>query len=88
MFWQKIRSAVMFAISAISCPCHLPITLPLTLILFAGTPMAVWITQNSGWVYGGMAFIFLLSLGLGFIWLNQPDAPKGEPHSTHSAKKS
>ena len=79
MFWQKIRSGAMFAISAITCPCHLPITLPLTLVLFAGTPMAVWITHNTGWVCGGMVFIFLLSLGLGFLGLNKPDTVSCKP---------
>jgi hypothetical protein len=44
MFWQKIRSGVMFVLSAITCPCHLPIVLPLALALLAGTPAAVWIT--------------------------------------------
>ena len=79
MFWQKIRSGLMFAFSAITCPCHLPLTLPLVLALLAGTPAAVWIAQHVGWVYGGMAFIFLVSLGLGFLWLNKPDTVKEIP---------
>lgn len=66
MFWQKIRSGVMFAASVITCPCHLPIVLPLVLALLAGTPAAVWITQNVGWVYGGMTLLFFVSLALGF----------------------
>ena len=80
MLWQKIRSGVMFAASVIICPCHLPIVLPLALALLAGTPAAVWITQNVGWAYGGMAFIFLVSLGLGFLWLNKPDTVTCEPN--------
>ncbi len=40
MVWQKIRSGVMFVVAFVSCPCHLPITLPLVLVLLAGTPLA------------------------------------------------
>ncbi|MBN8579260.1 MAG: hypothetical protein J0L96_01220 [Anaerolineae bacterium] len=78
MFWQKIRSGVMFVISFITCPCHLPLTMPLALVLLAGTPLAVWITQHSGWVYGIMAGVFLLSLALGFVWMRSPNENAGE----------
>jgi mercuric ion transport protein len=70
MFWQKIRSGVMFVVAFVSCPCHLPITLPLILVLLAGTPAALWISQHVGWVYGILAGVFLLSLGLGFVWID------------------
>ena len=80
MFWQKVRSGVMFVVSAIICPCHLPITLPLVLAFLVGTPAAVWIAQHVGWVYGGMTLIFLLTLGLGFLWLNRPDTVTCEPN--------
>jgi len=89
MFWQKMRSGVMFVLSAITCPCHLPIVLPLALALLAGTPAAVWITQNVGWVYGGMTLLFLVSLALGFRWMGQANAAREvcEPHPTHLIKK-
>ena len=80
MFWQKFRRGVMFIISAVTCPCHLPIVLPIVLVLLAGTPTALWITNHIGWVYGGIAFIFVLSLGLGFLWLHQPDTTNYEPN--------
>jgi len=70
-YWQKIRGGVMFVVSFITCPCHLPLTLPLLLVLLAGTPAAVWITQNVGWVYGGITVLFLLSLALGLRWFMQ-----------------
>lgn len=73
MFWQKIRSGTMFIISLITCPCHLPITMPLILALLAGTPLAVWMTKNTGWVYGGMTLLFILSLASGFRWVRQVD---------------
>ena len=81
MFWQKIRSGVMFTASLITCPCHLPIVLPLALALLAGTPAAVWITQNVGWVYGTMALLFFVSVALGFRSISQP-AAECEPQLT------
>lgn len=86
MFWQKIRSSTMFIISFITCPCHLPSTMPLVLALLAGTPLAVWITQQSGWVYGIMTGVFLLSLALGFIWMGSSKENTGEvcePRPSH-----
>lgn len=74
MFWQKVRSSVMFIVSLVTCPCHLPIILPLALAFLAGTPAAVWITQHVGWVYGGMTLLFFFSLALGFRWMSQPTA--------------
>jgi len=68
MFWQKIRNGVMFVISFVTCPCHLPITLPIALALLAGTPAAYWISQHVGWVYGILGGVFFLSLALGFVW--------------------
>ncbi|MCI0550205.1 MAG: hypothetical protein L0287_04560 [Anaerolineae bacterium] len=78
MLWQKIRSGVMFVIAFVSCPCHLPITLPLALVLLAGTPAAVWVGQNTGWVYGGMTILFIVSLALGYVWMGHTNTAKRE----------
>jgi len=86
MFWQQIRSGVMFVLSAITCPCHLPIVLPLVLALLAGTPVGVWVTQNVGWVYGGMTLLFFGSLALGFHWIGQNDVVC-EPGPTYRAER-
>jgi len=64
---RRIASGVMFSIALITCPCHLPLILPFALVLLAGTPLAVWLTQNVGLVAGGMMFAFLTSLTLGFV---------------------
>ena len=74
MFWQKIRSGAMFVVAFVSCPCHLPLTLPLALLLLAGTPAAIWITQHTNWIYGGMIVLFLVSLALGFLWMGREDS--------------
>ena len=76
MFWQKIRGRVMLVVSFVTCPCHLPITLPVVLTLLAGTPAAVWIGNHVGWVYGGMAILFVVSLGLGLRWILQTNAAR------------
>lgn len=68
MIWQKIRSGVMYVVALVSCPCHLPITIPIALVLLAGTPAALWISQHVGWIYGVLAGVFLLSLALGLVW--------------------
>lgn len=88
MFWQKIRSGTMFVISFITCPCHLPVTLPLALVLLAGTPAAVWITQYSGWVYGITVGVFFLSLSLGFIWMGSSKENAGEVCETRLVRLS
>lgn len=77
----SIRSAIMFALSAVTCPCHLPLLLPFLLPLLAGTPAAVWLTHYTGWVYGGLALLFLLSLTLALRWSRQPDARHCTPKS-------
>jgi mercuric ion transport protein len=89
MLWQKTRSGVMLVISFVSCPCHLPITLPLVLTLLAGTPAAVWIGNHVGWVYGGMAVLFVVSLGLGLRWILQTNAAREacEPRPARSTKR-
>jgi hypothetical protein len=69
---------MMAAFAVITCPCHLPLVLPIILGVLAGTPIAVWITQHVGWVYGGMAIVFLVSLLLTLRWMGSPTATECE----------
>jgi predicted MFS family arabinose efflux permease len=62
------------SLAVITCPCHLPLVLPIVLGVLAGTPIAAWITQHVGWVYGGMAVVFLMSLLLMWRWIGNPTA--------------
>lgn len=87
MILTNIRSTIMFALSALTCPCHLPLLLPFLLPLLAGTPVAVWLTQYTGWVYGGLALIFLLSLTLALRWSRQPDARHCSPKALTGGKR-
>lgn len=78
MTWPYMRSGIMTTITAITCPCHLPFILPFLLSILAGTSAAVWITQYIVWVYGGMTFIFLVSLLLTFRWMKKQIIQQGE----------
>lgn len=69
--WKKVRSGVMLAIACITSPCCTPLIVPLILALLAGTPVAVWLGQNVGWVYAGLTLISIISLVLGLRWMNR-----------------
>lgn len=87
MSWNHIRSGMMGALAVISCPCHLPLVLPIVLSILAGTPISIWITQHVGWVYGGMAIVFLVSLLLTLRWMGKPTATEckiaAKPDGSH-----
>jgi hypothetical protein len=68
---KKIRSGVMFGIACVASPCCTPLMIPLGLSLFAGTPIAVWLSANVGWIYGGLTLISIASLVLAFRWMGQ-----------------
>jgi hypothetical protein len=69
--WRKIRSGVMFGIACVASPCCTLLIVPLGLSLLAGTPIAVWLSANLGWVYGGFTLLSIISLVLGFRWMGQ-----------------
>jgi hypothetical protein len=74
--WQKIRGGVMFVVACITSPCCTPLLVPLVLSLIAGTPLAAWLGQNVGWVYGGLTLVSAVSLVVGLRWLNKPGKSK------------
>jgi hypothetical protein len=81
--WKKIRSGLMFGVACITSPCCTPIIVPIALALLAGTPVAVWLSANVGWVYGGLTLLSVVSLVLGFRWMGQKNAFKGsKPKAT------
>ena len=86
MFWQKVRGGVAVTISILTCPCHLPVTVPLMLALLAGTPIAAWLIQHVGWVYGVMAGVFILSFGLACLWTNPLKENTGEVCEPHPGR--
>lgn len=60
----------MFAVACIASPCCTPLIVPLGIALLAGTPVAAWLTAYLGWVYGGLTLLSVVSLVLGFRWMN------------------
>lgn len=69
--WRKIRSGVMFGIACVASPCCTPIIVPVAIALLSGTPAAIWLFANIGWVYGGLTLLSIISLVLGFRWMRQ-----------------
>lgn len=81
--WKKVRSAIAFGVACIASPCCTPIIVPIAIALLAGTPVAVWLSANVGWVYGGLTLLSIISLVLGFRWMGQKNASKGlKPKTT------
>ena len=88
MIWQKIRGGLMIAFSVVTCPCHLPVVLPLLAALLSGTPAAILIAKYTGWVYGVMTVLFALTLGLALQWTNQPTAAECDPQVPNKVSQS
>lgn len=86
--WQKIRGGVMFVIACIASPCCTPLIVPVVLALLAGTPAALWLGQNLGWVFGGLTLLSVVSFVLAFRWMGKggnrrPVSPRIQS-ATHS----
>ena len=79
--WKKIRSGLMFGVACITSPCCTPLIVPLGLALFAGTPVAIWLSAHIGWVYGGLTLLSIVSLVLGFRWLGQKNEARRKTNS-------
>ena len=54
---KNLRGIFMFGIACVASPCCTPFVVPLLRVLLAGTPVAFWINQNLGWVYGGLTVV-------------------------------
>lgn len=67
--WTSIRGYVAAGIALITCPCHLPITLPILLSLTAGTAVGAFLRQHTGLVWAVSAAIFVGGLALALFWL-------------------
>ena len=83
MLWRKIRTSLAFALALITSPALTPIIVPRCFdsALLAGTPAAIWLTHNAGWVYGGLTFISLISLIFGLRFLGDKTNDNHKPDS-------
>jgi hypothetical protein len=71
-----IRTAIAFTVACITSPCCTPLIVPIVLTMAAGSPFALWLGANLGWVYGGLTFVSLLSFVLALRWMNKPKPKK------------
>ena len=68
---DRLRGMALFLVACFTSPCCTPLIVPLILALLAGTPVALWLTQNLGWVYGGLTIISIISLVLALRWIGK-----------------
>ncbi len=67
--WRTVRGYVMFGLACALSPCCTPLLVALGLGLLAGTPAALWIGANQGWVYGGFTLLAAVSAVMAYRWL-------------------
>jgi membrane protein implicated in regulation of membrane protease activity len=67
----NVRGVITFIIACITSPCCTPLIVPVLFTLLAGTPAALWMSQNLGWVYGALTAVSLISFVLALRWLNR-----------------
>lgn len=72
-FWKNLRIGVSGFVALASCPCHLPVTLPIILTITAGTSLGLWIANNTGMVMVISSVVFVGSLLVTFRWANKQD---------------
>jgi hypothetical protein len=70
----------MFVIACVISLCCTPLYVPLALALLGGTPIAVWLTANISWVYGGLTLLPIIGVVLGWRWLGKKSASKATRH--------
>lgn len=70
--WQAARSTVMFVVGCLASPCCTPLFVPILLGLLGSAPLAVWLGQHLGWVYGGLTVLSFISFGLALRWSGKP----------------
>jgi cytochrome c biogenesis protein CcdA len=71
---RNARTLISGAIAFVSCPCHLPISLPLLVAATAGTSAGVWIANNTLTLGIISTVVFFGSLWLTFYLAKQATA--------------
>ena len=72
--WMTARSSLLFVLGCLTSPCCTPVLVPIGLALLAGTPVAVFLTQYLGWVYGVLTVVSVGSFLLTFLVLRRRPA--------------
>jgi hypothetical protein len=73
MRWRKVRISLILGLACLTSPALTPLIVPrcFEALLLTGTPVALWLVHNAGWVYAGLTLVSVISVGLGLYWLNQ-----------------
>lgn len=71
--WHSIRGFVAGVVAFVTCPCYLPITLPLLIALTSGTVFGTWLADERNiMIIGGLStIIFIGGLALVFKWTGE-----------------
>src|SRR5712692_43405 len=71
--WYAVQGLVAGAVAVITCPCHLPITLPLVNSLTAGTVFSAWLAAPRNTLLVGVIATIVFSGGmvLAFKWMGE-----------------
>ncbi|HLB47704.1 MAG TPA: hypothetical protein VJL59_11915 [Anaerolineales bacterium] len=85
---SKIKAHVAGVVAFITCPCHLPLTLPLLISLTAGTAFSAWLAAPGTLLLVGAisTVAFIGGLALAFKCSTQPACPP-TPNATASLSK-
>lgn len=68
---RTVRPIISGFVALVSCPCHLPLTLPLVLSLTAGTAFGVWLVAHIPIVVAISVVVFMGSLLFTLRWSGQ-----------------
>ncbi len=71
---QTRKGAVAGFVALVACPCHLPLTIPLLLLLISGTAAGVWLAANQWFIWLASTAIFAAGLALAWLWLRRAAA--------------
>lgn len=75
--WNQSKGWGAAIFSFLTCPCHLPITIPLAISLTAATITGAWIANNKLLIAGVFTVLFLGGVGLSYHWFSkEKTAPK------------
>jgi len=87
---NSLKGILAAGVALVACPCHLPITLPILLVLTSGSAAGLWLAQNQWMVWLAATGLFVGGLALSFAWLSQEqsDAQCEIPAQRQSARKS
>jgi hypothetical protein len=71
----RLGSIFMFGVACFTSPCCTPLIVPLAMTPLAGTPVALWMGANLGWVYSALTVISIISFVVALRRMGGRDKP-------------